>query len=304
MAAKTVTSIPKFGWPGAFSSDTERQAWVDEVLPYFESNGFIRTSDTGQFSTTGVTVTTFNGGYEIRRFDGALQTSAPVFVKFTYSSSKLRIEVGTGSNGSGAITGRFADRDLYFGNGNFATGEIAISVIDDEYVGFCQYQPYTSGFYKPFDNFFFIGRSVDSNGDADATAVMCLIGPEYSDGDVSYNSTYKGPSMHAWDYVSSQSYTDGTGNFMYPIFTATSPKPLDAILMYRMWCNWAAPQPFVHAIGAHVGEWTRGGTVSIDNVGTTNHTYRCVVMNNLMYGTNLGARKASHSQACILMRYE
>lgn len=77
----------------------------------FTSAGFVRTTDTGQVSDwAAVTLPAYSTypHYEIWRFDDELQSTNPVFLRVSYGRGpagfSLKVIVGTGSNGSGAIT--------------------------------------------------------------------------------------------------------------------------------------------------------------------------------------------------------
>lgn len=83
-----------------------------------ESGGVIKTADSGQIDWTTVTFPGANNtlaGYEIRRFSDAMQATDPVFIKILYyrdsATSRIgfRFQIGTGSNGSGTITGMLYD---------------------------------------------------------------------------------------------------------------------------------------------------------------------------------------------------
>jgi len=95
------------------SSDALFRAWCvflrDAVL-----NGWVQTSDTGQMDFTTVTApgaANTKKGYIIVRMDDALQGSFPVYMRIDFGSGNVTnspgiwLEIGTGSNGSGTITG-------------------------------------------------------------------------------------------------------------------------------------------------------------------------------------------------------
>jgi hypothetical protein len=77
--------------------------------------GMVQTADTGQINWLTVTVPTVineRKGYEIWRFNDALQATAPVFLKISYGSANaaasypgIWITIGTGSDGAGNLTG-------------------------------------------------------------------------------------------------------------------------------------------------------------------------------------------------------
>lgn len=112
MAASTIN-------PLAFlSNDADFQAWVTALHNAINGLGLVQTADTGQINPATVTrpgTSTF-AGYEIWRFDDSLQSTKPVFLKLEYGIATvadrpaLAITVGTGSNGSGTLTGQIGAR--------------------------------------------------------------------------------------------------------------------------------------------------------------------------------------------------
>lgn len=96
------------------TSDAGFRAWVAEIiLQLVTTCGITQTADTGQINTSTVTRPAVNtaAGYSILRFNDTLQATAPVFIKLEYGTGSsaadpnMWITVGTGSNGSGTITG-------------------------------------------------------------------------------------------------------------------------------------------------------------------------------------------------------
>lgn len=79
--------------------------------------GLTQTPDTGQVSWATLTSVPGSGiirDYEVFRFNDALQSTHPIFVRFDYTSDNaapsIHVTVGTGSNGAGVITGVVAPR--------------------------------------------------------------------------------------------------------------------------------------------------------------------------------------------------
>lgn len=107
-------TMSQFSVSGEITSDAEFRAFVAGYRAALTAAGFVRTSDTGQIDpTTVVKPASPSGiaGYEIWRFNDTAQATKPIFFKLEYAvaSSVNRysfwITVGTGSNGSGTITG-------------------------------------------------------------------------------------------------------------------------------------------------------------------------------------------------------
>lgn len=90
------------------------QAWGSGIDGAFTTFGWVRTSDTGQVNWTTVpfpTVANSSQGYSIFKMADSLQGTYPCFIKIEYGSFTpalnpgLWITIGTGSDGSGNITG-------------------------------------------------------------------------------------------------------------------------------------------------------------------------------------------------------
>lgn len=109
MATSGPTNLPAF-----LSSDADFRAFVQGI--HNALAGFAdltQTADTGQINPATVARPAAGayGGYEIWRFNDALQATVPIFFKLEYGTGgaqdrpALAITVGTGSSGAGAITG-------------------------------------------------------------------------------------------------------------------------------------------------------------------------------------------------------
>lgn len=95
------------------STDDEFRAWGSAISTGLAELGLVQTADTGQINWTTVarpTTTNQSMGYEIWRFNDALQTTTPVFFKLEYGSGSsttlpgIWLTVGQASNGSGTVT--------------------------------------------------------------------------------------------------------------------------------------------------------------------------------------------------------
>lgn len=94
---------------------TTFRAWGSAISAALAALGFVQTADTGQINWATVAAPTASGqvmGYEVWRFADSLQSTAPIFFKIQYGSNggaasqpQMTFTVGTGSNGSGTITG-------------------------------------------------------------------------------------------------------------------------------------------------------------------------------------------------------
>jgi hypothetical protein len=102
--------------PGSFSTDADFRNWGSGLSAQFAAVGLVKTSDTGQIDWS--TVLKPSGGaqqrgYEVWRFNDALQATKPVFIRIDFGSSSsgstlpgLWVNVGTATNGTGTLTGQ------------------------------------------------------------------------------------------------------------------------------------------------------------------------------------------------------
>lgn len=103
------------------STDAAFRTWVAEIITaIFTTIGLTQTADTGQINTSTVTrQATINtaAGFVIGRFNDTAQSTSPIFFKLEFGTAGtslvspcMWITVGTGSNGSGTITGTTSTR--------------------------------------------------------------------------------------------------------------------------------------------------------------------------------------------------
>lgn len=100
----------------AISGDATYRAWAQGIHDCLAGAGLVQTADTGQINLATTPRPPSGGsdvGYEIWRFNDALQATAPIFLRVGYTAvgstppanPALDVTVGKGSNGAGAITG-------------------------------------------------------------------------------------------------------------------------------------------------------------------------------------------------------
>ena len=188
MATATFNAIPSNGTDALF------RAWGKGLSDALAAIGMVKTADTGQINWATVTAPTgaTQQGYEVWRFDDALQATAPLFFRLDYGSGAsagtgvtgfmptLWVTIGKGSNGSGAITGvLLAETKL----GDIGTSGIYYPTSLDTmpcFVSTCpgkacvtvmMFCPTTGAFTRNTPAFV-IERSRDSNGQAIAEGLM------------------------------------------------------------------------------------------------------------------------------------
>lgn len=113
--------------PAAIPLRNDLASWktiCQELSDKMVACGLIQTADTGQLNISGVSAVGSNGtfaGYHIFAFNDSLQISAPIYIKVQFGwgaegmynsggylrtqTPRIRMTVGTGTNGSGTLTG-------------------------------------------------------------------------------------------------------------------------------------------------------------------------------------------------------
>lgn len=100
------------------ADDAQFRDCVQKIRDGITGVGWVRTNDTGQIDTATVVKPGVStpAGYDIFRFDDALQATAPFFLKIEYGIGPSTnafawwITVGTGTNGAGVLTGNASTR--------------------------------------------------------------------------------------------------------------------------------------------------------------------------------------------------
>lgn len=94
------------------NSDAAFRSWGQTIANAIVAAGLVKTTDTGQIDWGTVTKPIANtaGGYEIYRFDDALQATRPIFIKFEFGTGgsvnnpQMWVTAGTATDGAGNIT--------------------------------------------------------------------------------------------------------------------------------------------------------------------------------------------------------
>lgn len=105
---------------GATGDTTTFRIWGLGISSRLDDIGLVKTSDTGQIDWTTVSKPAANthAGYEVWRFDDALQATAPIFIKMWYgcaalNSPRLQIVFGSITDGAGNLSGEGSDVGFY-----------------------------------------------------------------------------------------------------------------------------------------------------------------------------------------------
>lgn len=241
------------------------QAWGASVKAVLAAAGFVQTADTGQIDWTTVSKPGTNtlAGYEVWRMNDTQQASAPIFFRLSYGTFNvtdrvyITIQFGTGSNGSGTLTGSAAAIGLVQASGGAGTGSFTSYVATGE--------GYGSAIIKGGSgaNFWLsISRSCDSSGTPNAIGWTAVCG-----------------GVNSGPYTYFQAV--GTGFLTVPTLNAISVVPggVTSSLVgadYQVFLNWGLnPRmyPLLGSCHAVRSEIAYGVTFSVALIGTTPRTY-------------------------------
>lgn len=163
-------------------SDAAFREWGSEFSTNLAACGLVQTADSGQINWATVTRAgvNSNAGYEIWRFNDAMQSTAPIYLRFDYgtggatASPRIQVTVGTGSNGSGTITGTALSIARPFVNSNIPQTSDTVRN---------SYMCHTDGMFGVLwkagtgganEGMFLLARTVDASGVADATGALAI----------------------------------------------------------------------------------------------------------------------------------
>jgi hypothetical protein len=283
----------------AHGTDAEFRTWGSEFSAKLLAVGLTQTADTGQINWTTVTRPGVNtdGGYEVWRFSDAAHATAPIFLKFHYGTGaaattpRIRVEVGTASNGSGTLSGT-GSGTIVGGNHCPSTGGAGSATATNSYM--C----YTSGFFGyvwKLTNFcqgcFYICRTCDATGAPDTYGYQLW----------SYGSQ-SGTAGNSTNYRLVR-FAD-TGTVIYSLVgVATAPMlalapgypsptttPAGDRQAYIIWGGFPDMRP-MFGVNAYLGtEFSAGSTFTTAMVGSSTRTF--LATSHL--GTGIVAGSSSH----------
>lgn len=123
MTAATVTRVSSHADTAGF------RGWGKAISDLIAASGITKTTDTGQidWATVAKPATSVVGGYEIYSFNDPLQATRPIFIKIEYGTAdsvnapSFLYSIGTGSTGTGALTGVFFTQTIAHRNSSFST---------------------------------------------------------------------------------------------------------------------------------------------------------------------------------------
>jgi len=255
------------------TSTTGFRAWGLEVSTQLAAIGLVATADTGQINWTTVVYSSTAssvGGYEIWRF-----ADSTIYFKMEYGTGpngagypSMWMTVGTGSNGSGTITGGSAISARTI----ITCGSLPSSTL----VNFPSYFSRTAGHFSmcwkasmPGANsnpggFVILGKTVDGTGATTTTGY----------GFLSAFGLASSPTMISGRLIATASVTTGTTKFCTAVGEPlSSADAAGNYQIYGAYVNVPDVLPFLYAAGVNINDIPRGTTFSVNMVGATAHTY-------------------------------
>lgn len=249
------------------SSDAGFRAWGSELGISFAAVGLVQTTDTGQINWTTVLRPAIStvGGYEIWRFsDSSLVMKIEYGTSTTATFPLILLTVGTGSNGSGTLTGQLSTRSTF-------TAVAAPTSTATNYTSYICHNGsafsfvWKRGSYNAGNSpmaFGCVGKAVDSSGTPNMTAFGVL---RCGSGGQSTLQSVKLSSVAATN-------TDSTNYIVFPGNPSNSTTGT-AIQAYLCWMNAHAVMPFEWACGYLRTEQLPFTSFPVSLISTPTHTY-------------------------------
>jgi hypothetical protein len=269
-------------FPIAHANDANFRAWGSDLSAAFAEVGLVKTADTGQIDWVTVTRPGTNtaAGYEIWRY-----TDSSVFLKIEYGTGGgvaapgMWFTVGTGSNGSGTLTGTVSNRRAIHSTS---------TVLSSPGTSRQSFLVYKDGFFG-----FFGYRFADGSGEARFLAAVARTTnaagvPDARGATVYFNNNSggtDGPPVQALNFqANTVSAINSTSDFVVIPMAITS-----SIIGADTQCfiHWTAlplvlPNPYMATVIA--SEVPAGSTFTTTLIGTTPRTY--VALDGVPTGAN------------------
>lgn len=254
------------------TSDAGFRAWGSTLSSNLATAGLIQTADTGQINWATVTRPAVNiaAGYEIWRL-----ANSSLFFKIEYGTGssaanvpQMWITVGTGSNGSGTLSGQVSTRSIWTVNQSPSSTAAAYNTyicVTADCLNICWS---LNGFLTNSTpgGFLSVGPTVDSNGAVTTTG--------YS---VVRQSTGAGFAMQCVRVSSpASSYSESTAFSLVPGAVTSSIVVNGNNQAYTWWSNVPDVQPYLYGCTYLNVEIAKGNTFSVAVVGTTAHAYLAI----------------------------
>ena len=255
-------------------SDVFFREWGSELSAKLTAAGLVQTADTGQINWITVVrgASPSDSGYEIYKLNDALVTSAPVFFRIDYgtgtsgtSSPRIRITVGTSTDGAGVLGGTALSAANLIGNYNGTmtsdTARVSYLCVTEGFFGLNhKINPGSGG-----EGCFLFSRTVNSSGVPTVTGSLVIWGA----GQTEFQSFRYAATAAAYTLRASPTLAEVC---LFPN-TPTSSLVGANNQAYLVWTITPQVAPLLSVCGVVISEVGLGSTFSATLVGTTPHTY-------------------------------
>jgi hypothetical protein len=281
---------------GVHTTDAEFRAWGKNVSDHLQAmSGLVKTADTGQINWTTVTIPGANtdAGYEIYYLNDSLFATAPIYMRIAYGTAttapraRMRLTVGTGTDGAGAITGTalatvqsastpvtLAAAPTFPSWLSVSEGFFALSVLWIDTSGIAVHG-------------FIVCRSCDTNGTPDATAAMV-----YTHGGGNTSSIVRFQSLRFATTAATYISTNTGYSVLVPHFETSTSQITGVPQAYHAWHITPYMSPLHAVAGVLNSETLPGATCRATLVGSTERTY-------MNWGNFMGAISSYQTAASV-----
>lgn len=248
------------------TSDAAFRTWGAEIG--INMVGLVQTADTGQINWVTVTRPGVNtaAGYEIWRF-----ADSTLFLKIEYGTGsgaavpQMWITVGSGSNGSGTLTGQLSTRNIYTLQAGLASTITAYTsrlcaVANSFSISWKE----TAGAATTNGGFLVIGKTVDGSGGAITTGFG--VARQSNTNSLSFQSVRLTATATTFNDVTTNTVVPGDPNTSSTASTGFSQA-------YQMPMNVPDVLPFNWMCHVLLTEAARGSSFLVAMVGASTHTY-------------------------------
>lgn len=262
------------------SGDVPFRTWASEVSNSWASVGLVQTSDTGQINLATATRPGTGGtaGYQIWRFDDTLQATQPIFIRVQYGTAtagagipRMQVIVGTGTDGAGNLINPTA---LF----NITASSSIISTVTTYLSDFSCSEGFFGMAWKigstTLSSFFSICRSVDSNGDPDATGFSVYAFGSSGSSTASEQLRFR-RSDNTWNTLSQGTGGSGIGSpaCLIPGHSSDATFVGADAQVYLHFGQFPRMMPIVGLVGVKASEFGSDSTFTAAPVGSTVRTY-------------------------------
>lgn len=291
------------------TSDAGFRLWGKEVSDALTAVGCTKTADTGQIDWTTVTRagTNSDAGYEVWAMNDSLHATAPVFFKLyygTYSQStrpRVRIEVGTATDGAGSIVGPSLGPYTICGDFNSAsttTNRESYTCMTDGFVGMCSKVGYDGNVSRGVFFFFSLVRPCDNDGTIRSDAIVLAI----------TNSTFQ-PAQALEEstlhFATGNNYTDGSNkSFCFVPNGITSSAVGTDFAAFKHYTAYPSIYSMNGLCSVLTNELGLGSTADCALNGATEHTYVCLGSSAAPYGITAASKNGTSPNTALCMLWE